>query len=182
MSLGALLLAAGQSRRFGAQDKLLADLSGAPLVSHAARLLDRPQIAHRIAVVSSDAVAALLGGMGFAVAMQAPGQPQSASLAAGIAALRSRGADRALILLGDMPFLQAGDIAALLALPADRPASAWAQDAPCPPAVFPESWFDRLSGLTGDRGAGALLRDLPPEGRLALPAQHLRDIDRPQDL
>lgn len=182
MSLGALLLAAGQSRRFGASDKLLADLDGAPLVSHSARALGSPLIGHRVAVVASDKVAQVLHPLGFIVLMQPPGLPQSASLAAGIAELDRLGVGRAIIMLGDMPFVQSDDIVRLLTFPTDQPASAWADDTPTPPAVFPKDWFPRLTALTGDRGAGALLKDIPPEARLMLPPDRLRDIDRPEDL
>lgn len=182
MIVGALLLAAGQSRRFGAPDKLLADLTGAPLVSHAAQALRVPGIDHRIAVVASEKVADVLRPLGFAIKMLPQNQPQSASLAAGIAALTDHKVDRAIIMLGDMPFVQADDIARLLALPADQPACAWMGNAPTPPAIFPRSWFPQLTALTGDRGAGALLQDIPASARLSLPAGRLRDIDRPEDL
>lgn len=182
MSVGALLLAAGQSRRFGPPDKLLADLDGMPLVWHAAQALLLPAIDHRVAVVASATVADVLRPLGFAIQMLPGNQPQSASLAAGVAELTGRKVDRAIIMLGDMPFVQAHDIAQLLAFPADQPACAWAANAPTPPAIFPGSWFSQLAALTGDRGAGALLRDIPPTSRLSLPADRLRDIDRPEDL
>lgn len=182
MSVGAVLLAAGQSRRFGPPDKLLADLAGKPLVWHAAQALLLPAIDHRVAVAASDAVADILIPLGFAVQMLPTGQPQSASLAAGIAALADLGVDRAVVALGDMPFVQSGDIAQLLAFPPDQPACVWAENAPTPPAIFPRSWFPHLTALTGDRGAGTLLRDIPAKARLSLPAGRLRDIDRPEDL
>ncbi|MBC9247605.1 nucleotidyltransferase family protein [Paracoccus sp. 11-3] len=182
MITGALLLAAGQSRRFGASDKLLAELNGAPLVSHAARALSLPMIPHRVAVVASGDVAAILRPLGFAIVMQPQGRPQSTSLSAGIAEMERLGVARAIVMLGDMPFIQTEDIARLLVFPADQPASAWAANAPMPPAIFPKSWFPRLAALTGDRGAGALLKDLPADARLTLPAERLRDIDRPEDL
>lgn len=181
MTIAALLLAAGQSRRFGAADKLLADLNGSPLVIHAARALSDPNIGLRLAVVTSPDVAALLQGEGFATLMLPPG-PQSTSIAAGVAALQRQGATRIVIALGDMPLLEPGDIAALLAMPPDQPASARLEDAPCPPAIFPADWFARLTTLTGDRGAGALLRDLPPAAMLAIPAQRLCDVDTPETL
>ena len=179
MTVAALLLAAGQSCRFGAEDKLLADLNGSPLVVHAARALTGVDL--RLAVVSTQPVADLLRPEGFATLMVPPG-PQSASITAGVAELQRLGATRIVIALGDMALLLPDDIRALLALPSDRPGSAWLEDAPSPPAVFPASWFPRLLGLTGDRGAGALLRDLDTASRLAIPARRLRDVDTPQAL
>ena len=181
MTVAALLLAAGQSRRFGAEDKLLADLRGSPLVVHAARALMGAGIDLRLAVVSAQPVADLLRPEGFARLMVPPG-PQSASITAGVAELQRLGATRIVIALGDMALLLPDDIRALLALPSDQPGSAWLEDAPSPPAIFPASWFPRLLGLTGDRGAGALLRDLDAASRLAIPAPRLRDVDTPQAL
>lgn len=182
MTVAALLLAAGASRRFGADDKLLARLGGAALVAHAARSLHLPQVDIRIAVAASDAVAEILRDHDFRVVMVAPGQSLSASLSAGMLAVGRGPVRRAIVALGDMPFLRPGDLAALLALAGDGPASAWHMDAPTPPAVFPASWFPRLAGLSGDRGAGALLRGLAPGRRLHLPSERLRDIDTCADL
>ncbi len=182
MTVAALLLAAGQSRRFGRQDKLMALRHGLPLVAHAARLLVRPDIVLRFAVVASQPVAEVLRSEGFATLMLPAGQPQSASIAAGIAAVTATGAKRVLIALGDMPHLAPQDIARLLAMPPDRPASAFDEAVPMPPAIFPRDWFPRLAALAGDQGAGMLLRDLPAASRLLVPAQRLRDVDRPGDL
>lgn len=179
MTVAALLLAAGQSRRFGSQDKLLAGFEGLPLVVHAARVLSG--IGLRLGVVSSVPVEGLLQGEGFTTRMIPPGD-QSASIGAGVAELQKRGASRIVIALGDMALLRPDDIAALLALPPDQPASAWLEGAPSPPAVFPASWFPRLMALRGDRGAGALLRDPGQGARLAIPAARLRDIDTPEAL
>lgn len=181
MTSGVLLLAAGQSRRFGTADKLLADLEGTPLVTHAARALSGAKLDLRLAVVTSQDVAAVLQDIGFTPLMTTPG-PQSASITAGVTALQNLGATRIVIALGDMPLIAQSDIENLLAMPVDQPASAWLENAPRPPAIFPASWFKRLTELTGDRGAGALLRDLPTKARLAVPAERLRDIDTTENL
>lgn len=181
MTVAALLLAAGQSRRFGAQDKLLAELDGVPLVAHAARALSGAGPDLRLAVVSSASVADVLRQEGFAT-LTLPSGPQSASIRAGIAELQWQGASRIVIALGDMALLLASDIRALLALPPEQPASAWLGDAPSPPAVFPASWFPRLMALTGDRGAAALLRGADMASRLMIPAPRLRDVDTPEAL
>ena len=182
MTIGALVLAAGQSRRFGTEDKLLAVRNGRPLVAASLRLTQRPGIAQRLAVVSSPAVAALAVGLGVVPLKIDPGQGQSASLRAGLVRLRDLGTTRLLVLLGDMPFVTPRDIDRILARPSDRPACASLDGVPMPPAVFPGSWFDRIAALDGDRGAGSLLRDLDPADLLPLPAASLRDIDLPDDL
>lgn len=182
MSLGGLLLAAGASRRFGAADKLLADLHGEPLVAHAAGALRRAGPDHLVATVASAAVSDVLAQAGFLTVMIAPGQPQSASLAAGMEKVQDLPVSRCLLALGDMPYLAAEDFASLLAKPADMPACMWLGKSPGPPAVFPGSWFDRLRGVTGDRGARELLQDIPKAQHVVAPPDRLRDIDRVADL
>ena len=50
-----------------------------------------------------------------------------------------------------------------------------------PPACFPAGWLSRLAQLTGDQGAGKLLRDLPP-AQLVEASGLLPDIDTPESL
>lgn len=182
MTTVAILLAAGQSRRFGPQDKLLAPLHGAPVVCAVLNTLSQVVLDRRIAVVSSPTVGALAQQHGFEAVYVPPGLPQSVSLSAGIETLGDDAAERVLILLGDMPFIRPDDLARLLAFPPDRPACAALGDTPMPPALFPRKMFAQLSRLSGDRGAGALLRAIPPERRLALSSERLMDIDTAQDL
>lgn len=182
MSLGVLVLAAGQSRRFGPQDKLLAPLKGRPLVAHALTAAALPEADFRLAVVSSDAVAAIARQVGFDTLALGPGMAQADSLTGGLAWLRARGITRLVVMLGDMPWIVAADIRALLALAGDGAGCVTDGDTPSPPAVFPEAMFDALAALSGDRGAGALLRTIPQARRLSLPRERLRDIDTLADL
>lgn len=177
----ALVLAAGQSRRFGAADKLLTPVEGGPMLAHALEAA-RAAAGLRLATVSSEPVAALVRAHGFQPVPVPAGAPQSASLRAGLAAARQHGATQLLVLLGDMPFVQATDVAALLALAGTEAACATGGTTPLPPAAFPEEMFAALAGTQGDRGAGALLREIPAARRLTLPPDRLRDIDRPEDL
>src|SRR6266542_2734007 len=87
--IAAILLAAGQSLRFGAADKLLARIDGEPLLMHAARRIVELEPARRIAVCSDaqGAAAGLLSLLGFEIAVNAhPERGLSSSLACGIAA------------------------------------------------------------------------------------------------
>jgi CTP:molybdopterin cytidylyltransferase MocA len=121
---------------------------------------------------------------GFAHVRPDPPEPaQSDSLAAGIARARALGADRALVVLGDMPRVTPDLIAAVR----DRCTAAQAAAAtdgtrPMPPACFPACLFDRLAGLSGDRGAAPLLRALPERQRVTAPPGALVDIDTEADL
>lgn len=172
-----LLLAAGASRRFGPADKLLAPLRGQPLIAHAAQAMRALPLDHRIAVIANPALAPCLTG--FEIVTIAPAA-QSDSLRAGLA--MAGAPDRLLIALGDMPDVTADHLARVLdAVTGDLPAASHDGTHPMPPACFPRACLPALQELRGDRGAGRLLRDLPPAQLIRATGQ-LRDIDRPGDL
>lgn len=188
MTTVALILAAGLSRRFGAEDKLLFPLGGRPMVAHALDLIrGHPGIAATVLVASTEAVADLAVAHGARVVRVPPGTPQSGSLRAGMAALCDLGAavgvTRLLVMLGDMPFVTVPDIDRLLEASEQLGcACADLDGVPMPPAVFSPEAFDALASLEGDRGAGALLRAFPQAARVPCDPGHLRDIDRKDDL
>jgi molybdenum cofactor cytidylyltransferase len=182
VTTAALLLAAGMSRRFGAADKLLAPLGGRPLVTHAADALRATGLAPLIAVTASEDVAVLLDG--FILVRLDPGPAaQSRSLAAGIAAAESEGADRVLVALGDMPRITADLVRDVVSrCPEGGAAAAFDGARPMPPACFDRDLFAELRAMTGDRGAAPILRGLPPEALVPASPDVLLDIDRPEDL
>ncbi len=182
MRLAVLLLAAGASRRFGGDDKLLAPLNGHPLVSHAARALRGVGAVRHLAVVSAPAVGMVVRDEGFGTLTIAPGQGQSASLAAGVRDLARDDPDAILIVLGDMPFLRAADFKAVVAAGRQGLACAAKDRVPMPPALFQRDWFSRLMAMTGDRGGRDLLAAIPAAGRVDIAPDRLRDIDVPGDL
>lgn len=184
----AVLLAAGRSERFGA-DKLLAPLAGRPLLAHAAAALAAAGLGRRIAVVAAgaDDRAAALSDLGFAIVFNPkPEAGQGASLALGAERARQDRPRALLVALADMPFVTPGHIQALLtALDPDDPraaAASWAEGTPRPPVAFGAGWLDELCGLSGDRGARALLADAANVAALAAPSETLADIDAPADL
>ena len=170
-----MLLAAGRGTRFGG-GKLAADLGGKPVLRHAADTLRALPFAAHIAVIGP---ATPDPGDYATVLLDPPDAPQAQSLAQGVAAARNAGADAVLVALADMPMVPAAHITALIAaFDGDRIGSR----GPCavmPPALFGARHFATLCALTGDRGAGALLRDAPS---LPLTADQALDIDRPEDL
>lgn len=171
-----VLLAAGRAARFGA-DKLAAPLHDRPVGAHAAAMLAALPFGQHIAVVRGDAPWV----QGYTrVPLDAPDAPQGRSLALGVAAARAGGADAVLVALADMPLVPRAHIAALLAAcDGDRIASRAGDGTVMPPALFGARHFAALEALTGDRGAGALLRDAP---FVTLPPGTERDIDTPADL
>ncbi|MBB4121296.1 nucleotidyltransferase family protein [Martelella radicis] len=174
-----IVLAAGASRRFGDNNKLLADLGGEPLVARAFRLAAGLCLADRLAVVSDPKVAELAEAVGLRSVTIEAGGTQSESLKAGIVAL-SPACRAALVMLGDMPHLDPRRLAELAQGPCPSAASLNGQT--MPPALLPAEWFAEIMRISGDRGAGALLKRIPGENRHAFPAESLADIDSRDDL
>lgn len=178
-----ILLAAGASRRFGTQDKLLAGWRGAPLVSHPARALAQAGCDALAAVVSSPAVARALPPS-FLIRPIAADQPMSASFAAAWSLAAELGAERLLIVLGDMPGISAGTLQRLQALAGARGGSCACSHAGTrmPPALIRRGDLEALNLAPGDHGARALIATLPEDALLPLDEAEARDVDRPADI
>lgn len=183
--LAVILLAAGRSTRFGAEDKLLADLDGTPLALHAAATLARLGAGQRIAVchTADGALAQALAAMGFTVVVNAqPERGLSTSLACGITEAAGGTARAALVCLADMPLVSPAHIARLSARWDETTAPVVAStngEAAMPPAIFARALFADLQSGSGDRGGRALLRGA---ALVQASAEELADIDRPEDL
>ncbi|MFV0332715.1 MAG: NTP transferase domain-containing protein [Tropicimonas sp.] len=177
-----LVLAAGRSSRFGPENKLLHPFRGRPLAAHAAASMRAADLDRRIAVVCDDRVAELFDG--FEIVRLAAGDAgQSDSLRAGVRHAVTLGAERLLVALADMPHVPAALIDRVVgACRADRPSATTDGRRRLPPACFPQAAFGALERLTGDRGAGALLRDLPPEALVVAGPEQLTDVDRQEDI
>ncbi len=175
-----LVLAAGASRRFGTADKLLAPLGGRPLATHAAAAARASGVDRWVAVTASPEVTALFAG--FEIVTVRPGCLQADSLRAGMARLRDTGCTGVVVTLGDMP-LVTGALIDVVVARAGAHGAAGCVDATrrSPPAAFLSDRFAALAAAQGDRGAGALLRALPPEA--LVPASGLLDdVDTQRDL
>ncbi|MBB4660078.1 nucleotidyltransferase family protein [Parvularcula dongshanensis] len=180
MRLACVLLAAGLSRRFGEADKLTARLNGTTLVEAAASAIRQLGPDELFAVTRE-------GGVrpdGFTCLVNPrPETGLGASLALGAAAAGRAGADRLLVVLGDVPGVDAAYLRAVVERATSlRPSASVVGDVRCPPACFPACWFPRLEACRGHFGAGSLLRDLPPEALVAAGGDMLRDVDTVKDL
>ncbi|NJC33775.1 molybdenum cofactor cytidylyltransferase [Sphingomonas jejuensis] len=172
-----LLLAAGRSRRFGDDDKLLAPFHGLPLALHAARTLASLGCRRLVAVCASDAVAGILEDAGFAIVRNDdPDAGMGHSIALGASALGGDG--RTLVALADMPAISAAHLRTMIAYDADMVASE-AAGIRSPPALFGAGMRHRLASLSGDRGARDLLATALP---VPAPAGTLADVDTPAAL
>ncbi len=174
----AVLLCAGQSRRFGDADKLLHPLAGKPLLCHAADLLAALPVAARIATVRQQAplVSALLSAKGFMLETPPLGATQAVSLDCGLKAAMAHQPAAILLVLGDMPWVTSAHITALAAsADAGRPAASMGDGWIGPPWIAPSSWVQ----ANQHELKPALARDA-----LLVSADHqiLRDIDRRADL
>jgi molybdenum cofactor cytidylyltransferase len=161
--VGALVLAAGLSRRMNGVNKLLAELGGRPVVAHAVdAALASP--AWPVVVVTgheAERVRAVLAGRAVRFAHNAtPELGLSASLRTGLAALGGE-VEAAVVCLGDMPLVRAEHLAALVAA-----FEAGGRRAICAPSfegrrgnpvLWPARFFPALAALSGDAGARALL-------------------------
>lgn len=181
-----ILLAAGDSRRFGSNKLLTALVDGTPLAVAAASKLVAA-LPQSIAVVRSGdtELAALLAGKGLRVVECAEAEGgMGHSLAAGIAAASS--ADAWLIALADMPSIRISTIAELISLLQTgavmvAPFHAGRRGHP---VGFSARYYAELRALSGDAGARDLLV------RHASSLTHLDvddpgvliDVDTPADL
>lgn len=192
----ALVLAAGQSRRFG-RDKLIAELNGHPLLRHVlnwvAEARDHGNLAGGLAVLPAgnpDRETLLIqSGLEY-VFNTSPERGVAESLRIGLAALASRHPDAkaALVLQGDQPSLRQDVIPALLnawfagGRPVVRPRYAGEPDKPGHPVLLDRSIWDRARELDGDAGFAPLLRTYP-ELVTAVDVPGINpDINTPSDL
>jgi molybdenum cofactor cytidylyltransferase len=167
VTVGGLILAAGEGRRFGGA-KQLADVGGRPLLAHA--------VGAMLAVAAIDPVVVVLGaraeevragvdmGRASVVVAEDWASGQSASLRAGLRALGDVGA--AVVTLGDMPFVTPAVIAGVLQYDPGRfdAVRATYHGHPGHPVLLGRPLLERAGELEGDVGfrdllAGARVRE-----------------------
>lgn len=167
-----VLLAAGASRRFGPQDKLLAPWNGRPLVTWSARALLAAGCDALMAVVASPAVADLLPA-GIECRRVAGGLPMSASLKTALREAQRRQAQGLLVCLGDMPDIAPETLRRLQRI--GGTAACIQGDRRLPPVhIAAEDFGAALALPEGDHGARALVADLPADRLVPIPAAAAR--------
>jgi len=188
--LGAVLLAGGASRRFGADNKLLADVGGRPIVARVAREIVAGGVDEIVVVTGAEHDAYVLALSDLPVRMVANAHWSDgigSSIAAGVRAL-SATPQGTFVVPGDLPNLEAGVFRRLGASFAEAggrcvivPVNA--QGAQRNPVLWPRSLFSGLAALTGAKGGKALL-DTLGDRRIDVVFDDERlfaDIDTPEE-
>jgi molybdenum cofactor cytidylyltransferase len=188
--LAAIVLGAGRSTRMGGPNKLLAEISGRPLLRIAteAALASRARPVIVVTGHQRERVAAALAGLDV-VLVHNPDYAAglSTSLRAGIAAVPAD-ADGAIVLLGDMPQVDSPLIDRLLA--AFDPEKGALVVVPTidgkrgNPVVWSRRFFPELAAIDGDIGARHLIASYP-EAVVEVPMSGkaaLIDVDTPDAL
>ena len=180
MTIGGLILAAGEGRRFGGT-KQLAELHGRPLLEYALEAMAgvNPRV-----VVLGHAADKIRRGVNMhgasVVECEDWDEGQSASLRAGLAALAN--CDAVVVVLGDQPGITAEAVAAIVAEPGGDAVRATYDGVPGHPVLLRRPLLDRAGELRGDTGFRDLLESRTVReveiGGLADPA----DIDTREEL
>jgi molybdenum cofactor cytidylyltransferase len=197
-NIAALILAAGASQRMGDRHKLLLEIEGIPLVQRAvnAALASRASSVTLITGKCSEEISASLDPAPARLRLihnpdYASGMASSLTL--GIRQLPEN-TDAVLVLLADMPYLNAAHLDQLIAAYeacTQQPAQAPIAPIVVPthagqrgnPLLWPRHFFPQILSLTGDQGARSLLQQ-HAESILSLEINSpaiLQDVDTPQD-
>jgi molybdenum cofactor cytidylyltransferase len=188
LRFGAVILAAGASRRMG-RPKALLEVGGRPLVARAAEAALRAPVWPVVVVVGAEAGlirAALARLPVLVIENPAWSEGMASSLRAGLATLRqfSRHLDGALVALCDQPAFSAEVIGRLIAAQREtgRTIAAARYDGRCgAPALFLREHFDALAALTGEEGARLLLNGEPSRVAAVDLPELAADLDTPED-
>ena len=183
--LGCVVMASGESRRFGS-NKLLAPFSGSTVLGSTAAALPTDLLDVRVVTRSSE-VAELAESCG-ATAVLHDGPLQSDTIRAGLAAVGD--ASACLFVPGDQPLLSAASVRALVLASVQHPSAIVRlafEGVPGSPVIWPCGCFEELAALEGDVGGSELLRTRPDlADRVILVeasrACELADIDTPRQL
>lgn len=181
MTLAGIVLAAGSARRFGS-DKLSARFRGEPLLHHAIRAARAAPVERVIVVCPPSLAVDDWSGSPPVETVLVTSDALSTSLKAGIAAAGE--ADGAFVFLGDMPLIP-HELAGRLAGALDDRFAAVPRHAGKNghPVLLSHRAFAEIAKLTGDEGAGKLLKARSDVAFVDWPTDTiLLDVDRTEDI
>lgn len=187
----AIILAAGESKRFGAENKLLVELDGVAVLERVVRSIVFSGVKRVVVVTGADheMIVSLLDGY-VVDCIQNPDwkQGMGRSLAFGVEQVRPGLMDGLLVCLGDLPYLDGGTVTTTLL----RFCQAEENSIVIPvykgrqghPIVFSACYTNLLTTLEGDEGARSIIAQNETELiRLDVETNGIyRDMDFPEDL
>ena len=184
VSLGCVVMAAGNARRFGA-NKLAAPLGGRSLILRCLEAVPAEQFERVVVVTQYPEIMRLAKEFHFAaIHNQYPEVGLSHTIQLGLTALRD--CSGVMFLVSDQPLLRRESIALLASRWRQQPDHAAAlshsgvRGNPC---IFPAGLFSELMALQGDRGGSTVLRRHEEDLILVdAPERELSDVDTEQAL
>jgi molybdenum cofactor cytidylyltransferase len=187
--VGAVVLAAGASTRFGSP-KSLARLDGRPILEHVLDAIHEAGIDDIVVVLghAADEIEERVSWLDERIVRNPDPRHLSSSLQVGLdaAAELDPPVDAVVIVLGDQPRTRPAVIRALIAAArtSDTPVIAprYADGTGANPLLLREEAFDLADEATGDRGLGPLLAERPDLVTWIDVAGGNPDIDTPADL
>lgn len=185
-AVGGVLLAAGESTRFGEDNKLLAEVDGRPVVRRAAEAL-AAAVPTVVAVVGyeADRVRAALDPLDVeTVSNDRYSEGQSTSVAAGVEAARRHDWAAVVFGLGDMPLVDPETVETLVAAYRDGQGTVLFpsyEGTRGNPVLFDHAHYDELAAVEGDRGGREVVREHGVPVAVDDPGIR-RDVDDPGDL
>ena len=183
-TLGCVLMAAGNARRFG-QNKLSAALDGRSLILRALEAVPSEKFETVVVVTQYPEIMRLAGEFHFAaIHNDAPEEGISRTIALGLTALRD--CDGVLFQVSDQPLLRRESIAHLVDCWRRQPDKLVAlshggvRGNPC---IFPARFFPELLELQGDHGGNTVIRRHEEDLLLVEASEaELTDVDTPEAL
>lgn len=184
-TLGCILMASGEGRRFGG-NKLLAPFRGRPLIRWSLSATDTGSFFRRIVVTRQREIAGLCQEAGVGVILHdRPHRNDTVRL--GLEGFGDCLPDGCMFCPCDQPLLTRETVEALARAFWERPGDicrlSW-RDAPGSPIIFPRAYYAALKRLPQGKGGSYVIRSAAAKVRFveAASAWELRDVDTVEDL
>lgn len=191
LPLCAIILAAGESRRFGLDNKLLAKVEGVPILERVVRAVTGGGVQNVIVVTGADHEVIVTQLSGYNVTCIENGnwrEGMGSSLARGAAAVDENLYSGILVCLGDLPYLSSDEVQRVIAVFEEQAGRRIIipehEGRRGHPVIFSVSYHSELMELSGDSGAKDILKD-GYANLMAVPVDSIgifKDIDSCTDL
>lgn len=183
--VGAIVLAAGSSRRFGKENKLLADVGGEVMIKKVVGCLVEAEVSPIIVVVGHEReriIESLKEMDTCFVVNRKYEQGMGTSIVCGVGEAMRRDLNGVLVCLGDLPYLTSHDVKAIRSRFLEQGCSKVVvpefEGRRGHPVCFPERCFGSLLALEGDQGAKAVVPMLgEPKSVTTVGPGCIKDLD-----